>query len=263
MKDYYKVLLDNITSYSGSGLLLVLLLVAIFFLFFKEKDKNKRKMLVAYPILVLAVMFCPLWTIYIAKRDDAVILYRLFWIIPSVIIVSYALVEAISLLPKKRTPFFMAGAVALIALCGRYIYANQFFSKAQNEYHISNTVVEICDRIIVPGREVRACFPEEFVQSVRQYTSLVLLPYGRGVLLEGSFEDHNDIKDELIKDVVDSEVLCGLLRDSGTQYLVVDAKTVFSNDLSKYDYIYKFSIDGYDIYLDDLAYLGLDYNEAR
>lgn len=263
MKAYYKVLFDNITSYSGSGLLLVLLLLALFFLFFKEKDKSKRKMLVVYPLIVLAIMFCPLWAIYIAKRDDAVILYRLFWIIPSVVIVSYAFIEAISLLPKKWVPASLATAVAIIALCGKYIYANQFFSKAQNEYHISNTVVEICDRIVVPGREVRACFPEEFVQSVRQYTSLVLLPYGRGVLLEGSFEEHNDIKDELIKDVVDSKVLCALLRDSGTQYLVTDSETVFSEELSEYDYIYKFSVDGYDVYLDDLAYLGLDYNEAR
>lgn len=260
---YYKVLFDNITSYSGSGLLLILLLVAILFLYFKEKDTSKRKMFVAFPVIIFAVMFCPLWAIYIDRRDDAVILYRLFWIIPSVIIIAYAFVEAISLFPKKWIPISTLGAVLTIALCGRYIYANQYFSKAQNEYHISNTVVTICDRIVVPGREVRACFPEEFIQSVRQYTPFVLMPYGRGILLEGNYEEHNEIEYELTKEIVDSQILTTYLRDSDTHYLVVKSDKKFSEDLSIYDYVYVFSVDGYDVYLDDLAYLGLDCTKAR
>lgn len=263
MNAYYKVLFDNITSYSGSGLLLLLLLVAIFFLFFKEKDSNKRKMLVIYPIIVFAIMFCPLWAIYIAKRDDAVILYRLFWIIPSVVIIAYAFIEAISLLPKKWRAGSFCASVLIIAMCGKYIYANQYFSKAQNEYHISNTVVEICDRIVVPGREVKACFPAEFIQSVRQYTAYVLLPYGRDVLLVGNYADHNDMEALLNCDIIDALELTTALRDSGTQYLVIKSDKVFSENLKLYDYVYKFSVDGYDVYLDDLAYLGLDSSMAR
>lgn len=255
---YYKVLFDNITSYSGTGLLFVLFLISTFFVYFREKDKSKRKMLVAFPVIILAIIFCPLWAIYIDKRNDAVILYRLFWIIPTVVITGYAFTEAISMVPEKHRFLLFSASAVIIMLSGTYIYSNRYFSKAENVYHVPDTVVKICDEIIVPGREVRACFPEEFIQYVRQYTSLVMLPYGRETLLMGeTYMGHSEIKYQLSKKVVDSKILTDCLRESDTHYLIVDSEKAFSESLWNYDFCYVTTIDGYDIYLDNNAYLGL------
>lgn len=252
------VLLDNLTSYSGSGLLFLLLLVSVIFLFFKEKDKTKRIMLVAFPVLIFAIALCPAWAIYAALRDDAVILYRIFWVVPSVVIIGYAMIEVISMLPAKMRAFSFAGAVAVIIISGKYIYANPFFSKAENVYHLPETVIEICDEIEVPGREVRACFPDELIQYVRQYTAVVLLPYGRGSFMSSSRIINNDLEYEMSRKIVNTKKLTEELRKTDTHYLIVASDKQFDDSLWKYEFCYVTSIGGYDIYLDNLAYLGLE-----
>lgn len=253
---YYQILFDNINSYSGSGLLLVLYFVSLLFLYFKEKDVTKRKMLVVFPVIILVIMFCPLWTIYIRLRNDAVILYRLFWLIPTSVTICYAVVVLIMEMPRKLRTIALGACVVAITICGKYIYANPFFSKAENIYHIPNTVVRICDELIIPGREVRVCFPTEHVQYVRQYTANLVQPYGREILLDGDSEWASDIEIMLSQKVVDSKRLAECLRNSHTQYLVISSDKMLNESLWNYDFCYVTSIDGYDIYLDKKSDLG-------
>lgn len=262
MISYYKVLFDNLTSYSGSGLMFAVLLICILFLLFTEKNSTVKKMLAVFPIVILAIIFCPVWAVYIKVRNDAVILYRLLWIIPSVIIIGYTIVELIYKAPQKIRPLIAALAVVLIMIGGKYVYSNPQFSKADNSYHIPDTVVKICDEIIVPGREVRACFPNEFVQYVRQYTAYVLQPYGRDVLFVGeTYQEHSDIEYQLSQRVADSKILAEALREKDTHYLIIDSDKALSESLWNYDFCYVTTIDGYDIYLDNNAYLGLNAEE--
>ena len=55
----------------------------------------------------------------------------------------------------------------LVMLSGSFIYSNEFFNRAENLYHVPQSVVDICDAIEVEGREVMAVFPAELLQYVR------------------------------------------------------------------------------------------------
>ncbi len=97
-------ILDNLRGFSGKGFLFVLLLASIVFLGLKLKKGVVKTLTVWFPVFVLAIFFCPLWSVYMKHAEDGEILYRIMWMIPYAVIVGFALVEAIEMLPRKARP---------------------------------------------------------------------------------------------------------------------------------------------------------------
>lgn len=253
------ILLNNLRDFSGTGLLFLLLLIGVLFLGFYLKRGPVKRLVVWYPVFVLAIYFCPLWYFYFRLREDSEILYRLLWMIPFSVVICYALVEVIFLLPKKIRVVSFSGALVLIMLCGKYLYTNPQFSKAENPYHVPETVVKICDEIEVPGREIRACFPIEFIQYVRQYSPYVCLAYGRTVLLGDGFNEYSRVDELLHDEVLNTRAIVDELRRVDTPYFIVSSDTSLTENPGKYEFYYVTTIDGYDIYLDNNVYIGVDF----
>lgn len=250
-------MLDNLRGFSGSGMLFILLLSSILFLGFRLKKGATKTITVSFPIYVLLIFFCPLWILYFNRAEDGEVLYRILWMIPMAVIVCFALVEAVFMLPKKHRTIAFLGAVAVIIISGRYIYSNPHFSKADNQYHVPKEVVEICDDIRVEGREVRACFPMEHIQYVRQYSPYICLAYGRTVLLGGGFNEYSNAEEFLAEKVLDMEAFTQELRRVDTPYLILEKEREITESPDKYGFKYVKSYGDYDLYLDENAYLGL------
>ena len=253
----YSNILDNLSSFVGNGTYFILFLCSILLLLFSMKKSEKSIMLVCYPLFCLLVFFCPIWLFYFMKQKDGEILYRILWLVPIDTIVCFAFVEFIGKVKGRARHLLFVAAVLILVLGGDFLYNNIMFSKSENEYHIPQTVVDICDEIIVPGREIKACFPDEFVNYVRQYTAVVFLPYGRSTFLSGSNQEHKMIKELVNSEVLDSSRLSEELRATNTPYLIVNENKEFSEDITQYGFIYVKTIDGYDIYLDEYSYIGL------
>ncbi len=256
----YSVILNNLKQFSGSGTYFTLLLICLLYFLFSLKDE-RRAALLYFPASVLFVYFCPAWCIYIKLRDDGGILYRILWLIPFGVIICFVLIELIYKLPKKARGFSFAVAVLIIMTGGSYVYSNPIVSKAENPYHMPKQVVEICDEIIVEGREVACCFPPEFIQYVRQYTPYVRQPLGRDFQLYGLeiISQYKDIWCLYNDEAVDVDTAAPLLKNLGIQYLVLSQDKGIKGSLADYHFYYAFSVDGYDVYLDNDAYLGIDY----
>ena len=220
-------MLDNLRGFSGSGFLFVLLLASVLFLGIRLKKSAEKTLTVGLPIFVLLIIFCPLWIIYLNRAEDGEILYRLLWMIPFAVIVCFALVDAIFMVPKKFRTISFAVAAVLIMISGKYIYSNPHFSKADNIYHIPQEVVDICDDIRVEGREVRACFPVEHIQYVRQYSPYVCLAYGRTVLLGVGFNDYSKAEEFLNEEIIDTKGFTEELRRVDTPYLILENEFLF------------------------------------
>ena len=256
----YSVILDNLKQFSGSGTYFTLLLICLLYFLFSLKGE-KRNALLYFPVAVLLVYFCPAWCIYINIRDDGDILYRILWLIPFGVIICFTLIELIYKLPEKTRGFSFAAAVLIIMASGSYVYSNPIVSKAENAYHMPKQVVEICDEIIVEGREVACCFPPEFIQYVRQYTPYVCQPLGRDFQLYGLDEspEYEGIKSLYYDEVVDVDIVAPTLKDFNIQYLVLSQDKKIKGSLADYHFYYAFSVDGYDVYLDNDKYIGIDY----
>lgn len=253
------VITDNLKDFSGTGLLVVLFAVALLFLALWLEKGPKKVAAVWMPVFVLLVYFCPIWYFYTSKRDDSEILYRVLWMIPFSVITCYAFVEAIFMLPKKKRTLGFVMSVLIIVLSGQYIYTNPQFKKAENIYHVPQTLVDICDELKVDGREIRVCMPLEFVQYTRQYCPNICQTYGRAVLMGNRIDVTTDISNYLEKDVVDVSYVSEELKRTSTHYIVISEEKKLSEPFENYNYSLVKNIDGYEIYLDNDAYLGLDF----
>ncbi len=256
----YRPILDNLSFYMGNGFLFLILLVCMMYLALSMKKSTEKSLLVWYPAMVLGVYFFPGWMVYFKYFSDGEILYRILWLVPVGVVIAFTMVEVIFKLPQKWRPFFFAAALMILFVSGKFLYANVNYSRAENIYHVPDTVVKLCDDIRVDGREIRVCVPDEFVNYVRQYSAYVSLPYGRGSLLEN---DYNRIDSEmqyvLSLDVVDTKRLVDTLHEYHCPYLFVKEGTEFDRPLSDFEFEYVKTIDGYDLYLDATVYIGIDY----
>lgn len=237
-------------EYMGTGLIVAWFLFAWGYLFLKEERKQIRILLVYVPMLVLVLFFNPLFAAVLARYMGDEIYYRILWLLPITVVIAYATVVAGSRLAGKKRTIFAMVSVVLVMVSGSYIYNNAYFTKAQNIYHIPDSVVNICDAIELPGREVMAVFPLEMIQYVRQYSPVVCMPYGREILTESwnEWAVQHDLCDALEAEVIDARVLGELAIEYGCIYIVLPDNRPVEGSLAEAGYDLFLETDGYCVY---------------
>lgn len=244
------------SNYSGTGLILLIYLAALIRLLVCEKRKPVRLLFGYVPVILLLLFFNPLFqkVFYTVVGDE--IYYRILWLIPVTMTIAHAAAELFGTLSGRRRAAFAVAAGCLAIVSGSYIYANPFFSKAENPYHVPQSVVDICDAIEVEGREVMAVFPKELVQYVRQYSPVICMPYGREQLVE-RWMYANPLYLAMEAEVIDAEELAYQAREVTIEdrgdpchYVILPEGKPMEGDLRDYEYELFATIDGYVIYKD-------------
>lgn len=247
-------------NYIGNGFAAGLFAVSVLYLLFVEKDRAKRIILLYISLAVTALFFCPLFAAVVFRCLDPATYYRILWLTPMTAVIAYAGVRLVMGCSKK----WMKVAVALsvctaIVLTGDYTYDNPFFRPAENRFHVPQTVALVCDAIIVEGREVRAAFPDEMIPFVRQYTGNIRMPYGREIQVE-HWGYNNELYDALREESLDCEKIAALAAAQECHYIIINEAKKGQENFEGTGYHYVETVAGYCIYLQDGAYLGLDFS---
>ncbi len=243
--------------YFGNPVQAVLLIAAAIYITAAEKNIRKKIILGILPLLVMAGFLLPITKIlYVAAFDDGSdTYYRLLWLIPSYVVIGYALCTlAYRFGDRVKQRLILVAGVVVIALSGSLVYLNQYVSVAENPYHIPQTVVDICDVIAPADGEprVRAAFPSELVHFVRQYDTDILMPYGREMLAT-QWDYYNEVYEVMEKpEVIDAEALLEATRKTGCSYIVLATDRKIDRDLTEYGLEVVASVDKYLIYRDDI-----------
>lgn len=222
--------------YGGRLSYLLLYFAALIFVAVKAKDKEIKLLFAWLPLMMLAVFFFPPFRkVYVRVFGDGNTQYRLLWLVPMGMTVSYAGCLAATLVPmrgnrlglKRITDRILipVAVSALIMACGSLVYLNPLVTKAENPWHIPQEAIEVAD-IIAPeqtpgaGRlRVRAAVPSELVHFIRQYNTDIVLAYGRDII---AYNYYNEIHERLEKtERIDVRELAEVLKDDGVQYLVL------------------------------------------
>lgn len=243
-------------SYVGTGLVISFFIVAVVWLFFAEKDNVKRLLFIYVPVILLLLYFNPLFSNLVYGLIDDEIYYRILWLIPVTMVLSYCIAKLYHGLERRIRGIFLAGAAVLVILSGSLIYQNPNFKRADNLYHIPQTVVDICEAIEVEGREVMAIFPKEMLQYVRQYSAYVCMPYGREVI-EAQWNTYDELLLVMEEEVLILEKMAPLAKEMACHYVILESTKEILGDPAEYDYELFDSINGYDIYIDRSIYIGL------
>ncbi len=248
--------LELFENYMGTGLVTVFFLVTVVYLFFVEKDKSKRILFIYMPVVLLLLYFNPLFCQVIYSLIGDEIYYRILWLIPVTMVLAYGVTYFCQRIGKQCKIVFLIFAAAMVMISGSLIYRNVNFKKADNLYHIPQTVVDICDAIQVEGREVMAVFPVEMLQYVRQYSPYICMPYGREIIVD-RWGFYTDLLLVMEAETLVVEEMAPLAKAQGCHYIIINSERKVLGDMQEYDYRLFDSIDGYDIYIDTSIYIGL------
>ena len=249
--------LQMLQLYIGNGSLMLLFAVALVYLWAKEKEKSFRVLMIYFSIGLLVVFFFTPLLLLVQKMGEGEIYYRLLWLLPIGIVIPYAVAKFVADCKKqwfKYTVVFLVCVYVMVG--GNCVYNAPQFSKAQNAYQIPQEVIDICDAIVVEGREVKAVFPHELIQYVRQYSAFVVLTYGYDSIVEHWGLNH-PMEEEMRKEVSDAKNLATLARESYTHYIVLHKQHHVDGALEDEDFELFYSTENYVVYLDKHAYLGL------
>lgn len=238
-------ILDVLTKYKGSGLLLFVYLAALVYLLIREKDRTVRALFVYLPLTVLILfMLPPVYALYSRIETDTY--YRLLWLIPMGMSILYAGLK----LAGRHTRIAIAVLCAVFILCGTYTYKNINISKAANRLHLPYQTVDVCDFLLRDsgGKQIKAAMPAELVQTVRQYTSKINMPFGREMTVP-RWDYWNEVYDVMEKpDTVDVQKLAAAARHTKCSYIVLSSVKKRNGDLTDYGMEYLGLVDGFDIY---------------
>lgn len=246
-------MVETFQRYGGGGLMLCWFIMAWVYLLINEKKINNRILFVYAPAIMLIIFFNPFFYGIFGRMSEEDIYFRFLWLVPVTMVIGYAIIKIYNTLVNYKRTVFIIIAMLMLMISGKVVYTNPLFTKAENEYHVPQEVVDICDAIIVEGREVKAVFPKEFLLYVRQYTSYVCMPYGRD-MLKG---DYNDLFGIMEKDEIDVGELTRLVKQEGCHYIIISEEKKLLGRLEDYDYELFAVIDGYRIYRDITIYIGL------
>lgn len=248
-------------NYIGNGLAAGLFAVSFLYLLFTEKDRAKRIILLYTSFVVILLFFCPLFAKGIFRFLDPETYYRLLWLVPMTAVIAYAGVRLAGRFSEKWQKAAAAFAVCgAIVLTGDYVYDNPYFSVAENRFHVPQAVIEVCDTIVVEGREVRAAFPDEMIPFVRQYTGVVCMPYGREVQVE-RWKYADELYEALNEEVLDCERITAMAAERECHYIIVNAAKKGQENFEKNGYHHVKTVAGYAVYLQDDADLRVDFPE--
>ncbi len=240
--------------YSGNCSLTLLFVASLIYLWITEKNKGRKAILVYVSVAILALFLFPVLSYFVVTiMNEEEIYYRILWALPMGIVISYAAVKFLSAIKKKWLQAVLLFMLAIyIMVGGHLVYKSPQFSKAENWYQVPDSVVSICDAIVIPGREIKAAFPPELVQYVRQYSPYVVMPYGYDSLVERWWLD-NEFEEEMSKDISNAERLTTLARQNGCHYVIINQNHVLDGKMEDGEFTLVLQTCGYDIYVDNYA----------
>lgn len=255
MGEVLRTTLTIYKNYGGSSMMMMLVIGAVVYLWITEEKKEISQLFVYLTAGLAALFFFPPFS-YAAMHFflDSGVYYRLLWLIPMGMIVSYAAAKAIGQIEIRRKRIVTGILFALLLMQGgSLIYTNPMVTKAENPYHLPRSVISVADAIHVDGRDVKAAVPAEMLQFIRQYDASIHLAYGRDALVEGW--SSNPLYEAMEANPVRSYAITDYGKQQGVEYIVLRTGTpiVGTKPINQYEFSYLTTVENYDIYIFDRA----------
>lgn len=241
------VIFQNYTGFHQHKFLFVIYLFFLLYLWVKEKDGRIRAVLVYAPTLLLLSFFCPLFRkVFVRLLNDAETYYRLLWLLQMSIVSAYG---AVKLFGRHRKTGLVVMCTVTV-LCGSFVYRSEYITKAENCYHLPQDAIEVADLIVPEEGRVMALVPMDLIYYIRQYTTMINMPYGREMLI-ARWDYYNDLYEAMEEtDVISTASFTELTRAYGCNYVVLKKDREVQEPLTDFGFALYAQTDDYLIYQD-------------
>ena len=236
-------------------MLFIMYLLSVVYIWLYEKKTWIRLVLTLCPVVILTAYFFPLTRlVYDKLLGESVTFYRVLWLVPFALTICYALV---TLFASHRRIGLVVSCV-LVMLCGKNVYKNDIVSKAENPYHLQQSVVDVAS-MMAPENEyvlVRACVPLEMIHQIRQYNVQIALVYGRNNVepeWANRYGVYNEIYELMVlPEEIDMEALNAALMEAECNYLVLNKGRKLSDSPTEFGWEIYGETAGYTVYESNL-----------
>ncbi len=177
-----EIIKNTFLEYKGQGMYIALFLIGMLYIFLKEKDKKIKIFFVLYPILMMFVTLNPIFNKVIGSIFKQSTYWRVFWMIPLGIVISYFFVLFIKEEGKEKIKklIIFFSIVVIIMMSGKLIYNSENFSKTGNLYKLPDENILVAQLIGIDEENYKkAIVPETLVAYIRQIDSSIDLLYKR------------------------------------------------------------------------------------
>lgn len=172
------VLKEFINYTIGSGFYVFLWIGALVYIFLANKRKRAS---LFWPAIIIFVIFINPLTIYIICKFLEVGVYsRVIWCLCSFITVAFAMTDIIWRF-KAVWIKVVAGvvSVALLVVCGSYIYIPEKFELRENLFGISEEAMTIASHLSEYYSDDIVIIDEKIIHEIPQFDSTIKMSYGR------------------------------------------------------------------------------------
>ncbi len=218
-------------AYNGTGYYCLLFIAALMYLWFAEENKSLKMLLVTVPTVIQVVFFIPYFYMAYNKLDEGTY-YRILWLLPMTLVIAYSAVKVIG----NHLRLGVALVCLLFMLCGTYTYMGVVFNRAENAYHLPDEVISLCDMVKPDeeGKRIWVAFPPELVHYVRQYTTDIMLPFGRDSMVESWKRLDNELFDIYMGHDIYADRLVSVSTDYQCDYVIVGRDKNVIGDVTDY-----------------------------
>ncbi len=215
-------------AYNGTGYYCLLFIAALIYLWFAEEDRNLRLLIVIVPTVIQILFFIPYFYMAYNVLDEGTY-YRILWLLPMTLVIAYSACLAIG----THTRVGVAAMAVILALSGTFTYIGDTFTVAENPYHLPDELIDLCEMVEPDEGEERiwAAFPPSLVHYVRQYTTEIMLPFGRESMVDSWKKLDNPLYNEYMRPVMRSDELAKQAKEYNCHYCILDAEKQVEGDM--------------------------------
>lgn len=219
VKNIMTTIYEYFRDFYGNRGYLALLLVSVACLFVLFKKDRK----IIWPVLLLIfIIVNPVLYRYIFSR---LVFWRLFWMIPEILIIALAMTRLVEALKDKRMKLVAMGLLtAAVMLVGTNIQKNGGFYTADNPYKVPQYAVNVFDRILSYDEDPKTILPDPLFIYARQYSGNIEMMYGRDVqgFIVYTSRERMDMYQQIESESPDYNYIFAIAGGKGIEFVVLD-----------------------------------------
>lgn len=247
---------QSAAMYWGNWRIGALFLAILLLLLCWKKLGEYRKGFLVLAAVLLVLVYNPFAKYFWSKVMQEHLYWRMFWILPAVPVMAFVMTGLLQRKAVWKNLLLGVLVVAAIAVCGKNVYTNGNFTKAENRFKLPQEAVMIADYMLTEDGETKAIVPEAVFCYIRQYSSRISLLYGRDIIGFTSpvkNKRFHKVYEEMESDRPNVRTIMLAAKKYKCQYVVYDSAKILRGNPENYGYELKTQIGRFLIYRQEEA----------
>ena len=235
-----EIIKQAILFYKGTVHLLEVFLVMLVMLLFLSRKYSFERKIVMYSVLSMLVLCNPFVAVVLKRVALETVYWRTLWILPMGIVIVSAAVAIIKRIKNRGLKIIaLLIFIVFVVKAGSPVFTEDNFQRTENCYKIPDIAVKTADIVLTDAKgTAKIIAPEEISTWIREYSSDIIVPYGRGYIYgyEGWIAESEYLRNIWGDEILDLEKINEVVRLWGYDYLIINKQRAEADNVVAFGY---------------------------